>query len=190
MDERSVMTTARALLKAMKTLAKSLHPELVEEPTKSGPVTPDNIQLTLASCPEPVQAIYRELMETWRAAGGIIQSSKPGRIYLKMKTKAHRSGKFAQLPRKFNLAVLAGPRGKKPANMQIEWNLSQSVYAAYLDCISDEVARFEKAVTSLPGFERKGTITYLWMDEEFQLSHAQLLSKAIISLKNAEQGAP
>ena len=189
MDNQFDMKTAQALLKAMKTLVKSVRPELIEESTTSVPVTPDNIQLTLAACSQHVQAVYLELVDAWKAAGGTVQSPRPGRIYLKMKTKAHRSGRLAQYPRNFNLAVLAGPRGRKPANIQIEWNLSQSEFGSYLDCIPDAVARFEEIVTSLPGFEIKGTITYLWMNEKFQLSHAQLLSKAMISLKNTEQTA-
>lgn len=189
MNDQFDIEATQALLKAMRTLAKSVRPELIEEPTTSGPVTPDNIQLTLASCSEHVRAIYNELMETWREIGGTIQSPRPGRIYLKMKTKAHRSGRLAQLARNFNLVVLAGPRGKKPANAEVAWNLSRSEYGGYLDCVPDEVARFEGIVASLPGFERKGTITYLWMDENFQMSHEQLLSKAITSLKNAEQAA-
>lgn len=182
-------TSAKGLLKAMKTLAKSVCPELVEEPTASGPVTPDNIQLTLASCSQHIQTIYKELVEAWRAAGGIIQSPRPGRIYLKMETKAHRSGKFAQIPRKFNLAVLAGPRGKKPANIEVGWGLSRSQSAAYLDCIPDHVARFENIIASLPNFEINGSITYLWIDEKFQLSHAQLFVREMINLRRAEQAA-
>jgi len=188
-NEHFDMTTVKALLKAMKTLAKCVRPELVEEPPAYSPVTPDNIQITLASCSEQVQAIYRELMGSWKAADGIVQSPRPGRIYLRMETKAHRSGKFAQIARKFNLAVLAGPRGKKSANIQIEWDLSWAEYAAYLDCIPDEVVRFEHTVASLPGFERKGTITYLWMGETFQLTHARLLCDAMRSLKTAEEAA-
>jgi hypothetical protein len=187
MNDQFGTTNARALLKAMRLLAKSVRPELVEEPPTYSPVTPDNIQLTLASCSEHVQAIYMALMESWRMVGGTIQSPRPGRIYLKMETKAHRSGKFAQISRKFNLAVLAGPRGKKPANIEVGWGLSQSKSAAYLDCIPDKVTHFENTVASLPNFERKGTITYLWMNEKFQLPHAQLLIKEMISLKEAEQ---
>jgi hypothetical protein len=103
-----------------------------------------------------------------------------------METKAHRSGKFAQIARKFNLAVLAAPRGKKPANIGVGWGLSSSQSAAYLDCIPGDVARFEETVASLPNFERKGTITYLWMDENFQLDHAHVISKEMIRLKKAE----
>jgi hypothetical protein len=180
---------AQALLKAMKALAKSVRPGLVEERATSGPVTPDNIEGTLASCSEHVQAIYRELIKDWMEAGGTVQSPRPGRIYLKMTTKAHRSGKFAQIPRKFNLVVLAGARGKKPEHLQAGWDLSRSGSAAYLDCISEEVDRYERTIASLPGFERKGTITYLWMDERFQMAHLRLLGEAIIRLKNAERAA-
>lgn len=180
---------AKGLLKALKMLAESVQPELVEALTPSGRVSPDNIEMTLASCSEHVRSVYRELMKNWAAAGGTIQSPRPGRIYLKMKTKAHRSGKFAQLPRKFNLVVLAGPRGGKRVHIQVEWDLSRSESAAYLDCIPEEVDSFEETVASLPGFERKGPITYLWMDEEFQRLHVRLLSEAIVRLKNAEQAA-
>ncbi|HET9589162.1 MAG TPA: hypothetical protein VFO91_10270 [Anaerolineales bacterium] len=180
---------ASVLLKAMRTLAKSLQPELVEGKEPAAPVTPDNIEATLASCSEHVRAVFRDLIENWMAAGGTVQSPRSGRVYLKMKTKAHRSGRRSQIPRKFNLVVLAGARGRKPAHIQVEWDLSRSESAAYLDCIPDEVARFEKTVASLPGFERKGTITYLWIDEEFQRSHLQLLSEAIVRVKQAERAA-
>jgi hypothetical protein len=186
MDDQFGVSSANALIKAMKALAKSVRPDLVEEPTSSAPVTPDNIQLTLASCSEHVQEIYNILIESWRAAGGTVLCSRPGRIYLRMETKAHRSGKFAQIARKFNLAVLAAPRGKKPANIGVGWGLSSSQSAAYLDCIPGDVARFEETVASLPNFERKGTITYLWMDENFQLDHAHVISKEMIRLKKAE----
>ena len=186
MSDQFGVSSAKALIKAMKALAKSVRPELVEEPTKSAPVTPNNIQLTLALCSEHVQEIYKILMESWSAVGGVVLCPRRGRIYLKMKTKAHRSGKFAQIARKFNLAVLAAPRGKKPANIEIGWGLSSSQSAAYLDCIPDLVARFEDTITSLPNFERKGTITYLWMDENFQLDHARLIANEMIGLKKAE----
>lgn len=189
MNGRFHVGAAQALLKAMKTLAKSVRPELVEERTTSGSVTPDNIERTFASCSEHAQAIYREIIKDWTEAGGTIQCPRPGRIYLKMKTKAHRSGTFAQIPRKFNLVVLAGPRDKKSEHMQIEWDLSRSEAAAYLDCIPDEVDRYEKTIASLPGFERKGTITYLWMEEQFQMSHLRVMSDAMIRLKKAEEAA-
>ena len=189
MSDQFTLKTGQALLKAMKTLAQSVRPEQIESPTSSGPVTPANIQLTLAECSEHVQAIYRELVEAWKVAGGTVQCQKPGRIYLNLKTKEHKNGKFAKYPHNFNLVVLAAPLGKKPANLQVEWDLSRAEYGAYLDCIPDEVDRFEKVITSLPGFERKGTITYLWMDKKFQLVHAKTLSNAMITLKKAEQVA-
>ncbi|HMD67995.1 MAG TPA: hypothetical protein VKF42_03885 [Chitinivibrionales bacterium] len=46
------------------------------------PVTPDNIRLTLSACPDNVQAIYRILLQGWKAAGGTVQCAKPGRICL------------------------------------------------------------------------------------------------------------
>lgn len=186
-NEQFQITSVKALLKAMKALAKSVHPELVEPPAVYAPVTPDNIQKTLASCPEHVQAIYRELIESWSSVGGTIHCPRPGRIYLRMITKAHRSGKFAQLARKFNLIVMAAPRGKKPAIIEVTWGLSNSQSAAYLDCITGDVERFEEIVASLPNFERKGTITYLWMDENFQLDHARVLGDLMVTLRKAEQ---
>jgi len=189
MNDQFGISSAKVLVKAMKVLAKSVRSDLVEEPKSSVPVTPKNIQLTLASCSEHIQEIYNIFMEFWRAEGGTVLCSRPGRIYLRMETKAHRSGKFAQIARKFNLAVLAAPRGKKPANIEVGWGLSSSQSAAYLDCIPSDVARFEDTVASLPNFERKGTITYLWMDEKFQVDHAHLIAKEMINLKKAEIAA-
>lgn len=187
MNDKFDTAAARALLKAMRTLAGAVRPEMVGKPGTSGPVTPENIRRTLSSCPVHVQEVYRELMSGWKTAGGTVQCAKPGRICLKMKTKAHKSGWFAKIPRNFNLAVMAGPLNRKPANMQIGWNLSKSESAAYLDCIPDAVDRFEKHITNLPGFERKGTITYLWMGEYFQPDKTQLLLNAMVTLKQAEQ---
>ena len=66
-DQKFEISSAKALLKAMKALAKSVRPDQVEPPAVSAPapVTPNNIQQTLASCPEHVQAIYRELIESF-----------------------------------------------------------------------------------------------------------------------------
>jgi hypothetical protein len=189
MSDKFDVSAARSLLKAMRTLAKTVRPEMVGKPGTSGPVTPDNIRQTLLTCLVPVQEIYRQLMDGWKAAGGSVQCAKPGRIYLRMKTKEHARGWFAKIRRNFNLVVLAGPRNKKPANMQICWNLATVGSAAYLDCIPEEVDRFEKVIAALPGFERKGTITYLWIGEEFNPDKTALLLEAMVRLRKAEQAS-
>lgn len=113
------LKASHEIFKAMKSLAKSVLPEKIEKSVANISITPNNIQTTLDWCNGHIQSIYQELMKTWKIAGGTILCTRPGRIYLKIKTKAHRSGKLAQLPRNFNLAVLTSPRGSKPAYVQI-----------------------------------------------------------------------
>jgi hypothetical protein len=96
MSDQFDKKSAQALLNAMKTLAETVLPDKIENPSMPGPGTPDNIKATLSSCPGYVQAIYRELTEGWKAAGGTVQCARPGRIYLKMKTKEHKSGRFTK----------------------------------------------------------------------------------------------
>jgi len=185
MDDGFDAISARALIKTMKTLALTVQNELIEPPTTSGLVTPKNIEITLESCPKRVQAVYRELLGTWERAGGTIECNKPARIHLKLVTKAHRSGNYAQITRRFTMVSLAGPHGKNPAGMKVGWNLAEN----YLDCIPADVAKFERKIRALPGFERNKTVTYLWVGKGFEMTHAKLLGNAMIELKNAEQAA-
>ncbi len=180
----------RRVLQAMLQLARSVRPDLAEAPSQSKPVTPENVGGTLTQCPPVVQAIFKKVIAGWLGAGGTVQARKPGRISLKLKTKAHRSGWCARLPRNFNLLVLVAPKGKQPAHIQAEWNLARGEDTAYLDCIPEVVANYERTVSALPGFVRKGTLTKVFLNEKFTRRHAEALSTSIVSLKAAEYAAP
>ena len=171
-------------------MANSIRPELAKTPPQVKPVTPDNLRGTLVQCPPAVQGIFEKVIAKWLAVGGTVQAKDVGRIYLKLKTKAHRSGRCAQLPRNFNLLVLAASRGKQPAHIQAEWNLAHGEYAAYLDCIPAAVARHERIVAALPGFVRKGTLSRIFLDDRFSRRHTDTLVVSILSLKAAEEAAP
>lgn len=181
---------ARRVLQAMLKLARSIRPDLAETPPPSKPVTPDNVRGTMAQCPPAAQAIFKNLIARWQAAGGTVQAKSVGRIYLKLKTRAHSSGRCARLPRNFNLLVLAAPKGKQPAHIQAGWNLARSEYTAYLDCIPRLVGNYERTVAALPGFVRKGTLSRILLDEKFTRRHVEALAKCIVGLRAAEEAAP
>jgi hypothetical protein len=189
LDKTFTLAQAKRLLKAMKNLAGCIRPELAEPLPTVKPVTPDNMRGTLKLCPPEAQAIFKKLIAGWMGAGGIVQAKQTGRIYLRLKTKAHRSGTLAGLPRNFNLLVLAAPRGKVAAHIQVEWNLSRSKYGGYLDCVPNSVENFERAAMALPGFVRKGTLSRIFLHTGFSLAHAETLANAALALKTAEESA-
>jgi hypothetical protein len=188
--------SAKALLRAMRALAKSVQPELDEEEVfewdpnlpkmeiEVGPKTLAGIQETLQACEPRVQDLYATLIEGWNRAGGTVQCSRPGRIYLKFKTREHEFPGFGRLSHKFNLAVLAAPKGKRGPSIDVSWDLATRDYP-YLDYVADEVARFEDVVANLPGFEQQGTVTRLLIDEGFEPEHAAALLEAMLALKTA-----
>ena len=184
------LAQAKQLFKAMKTLAGCIRPELAEPPPPVKPVTPDNMRGTLKLCPAETQAIFKKLIAGWMGAGGVVQAKQTGRIYLRLKTKAHRSGNLARSPRNFNLLVLASPKGKVPAHLQAEWNLSRSQWGAYLDCVPGAVENYERTVMALPGFVRKGTLSRVFLHNGFSLAHAETLVHSMLALKAAEESAP
>jgi len=189
-DEAFGKPQVRALLRAMRNLVNAARPDLAETPPPSRPVTPDNVRQTLTGCPPAVRTVFKTLIFSWQAAGGTVQAKDAGRISLKMKTKAHESGWCARLPRNFSLLVLVAPRGAQPAHIQAEWNLAQGQDTAYLDCIPEAVAAYERTVTALPGFTRKGTLTRIMLDAGFVSEHRDSLVQSIVQLRAAEQEAP
>lgn len=187
-DEKMTTKQVGELVKAMKTLVESINPENIEASSTSKPVTPDNLNATLEVCDESTRQIFQLLVNGWEAAGGTVQCAKQGRIYLRLKTKAHKSGSAARVTRNFNLAVLAAPNGKTPANIQVTFGLADSnSQTAYLDCIPQEVAEFETEVSKMPGFERHGTIERIMLGNGFTLKHAKQLMKGMLTLKLAEE---
>ena len=175
-----------ALLDAMKKLARSICPELAGPPAVSKLVTPDNLRATLAMCSPQAQKVFTRLVQGWERENGTVQVKQPGRIYLRLKTKAHASGNYARLPRNFNLLVLAAPRGKMPAHIQATWRLANY----YLDCVPAVVQEYEESVESLPGFSRKGTLSRVLVGDDFTLADADVLLAMVLKVKAAERVAP
>lgn len=176
----------RKLLKAMSDLARSIRHDLVEDNKPFKPVTPTNIEQSLALCDAHTQAVFQKIIDEWKKANGTVLCGKVGRIDIKLKTKAHFSGNNARIERNFNLAVLACPKNKQNANIQVTWDLAKDEPWAYLDNIPEAVARYEKTLASLPGFEQKGTITRFVVDDSFQEKHVAVLITALRELKEAE----
>lgn len=119
-----------------------------------------------------MQQLYATLIEGWAQAGGTVQCMRMGRIYLKFQAREH----------KFNLAVLAAPKGKRGPAIDVDWNLATRDHP-YLDYVPEAVADFEATVSKLPGFEQQGTITRLVIGEAFQSEHADTLLKSMLALK-------
>jgi len=173
---------AKALLQAMYALAKAARPDFaVEEAFEWDPSLPKmtlevgaktlaGIQETLQACDPRVQQMYATLIESWNQTGGTVQCSRPGRIYLKFKSREHEFGEYGRQSHLFNLAVLAAPKGKRGPTIDVAWNLANGD-CVYLDYIPEQVARFEGIVSRLPGFEQQGTVTRLVINEEFQPAH-------------------
>jgi hypothetical protein len=88
------------------------------------------------------------------------------------------------------LLVLSSPKGKIPAHLEAAWGLSRSEGARYLDCIPDAVENYERTVMALPGFDRKGTLSRVFLHNGFSLAHADTLVNTILTLKAAEESAP
>lgn len=189
---------AKALLQAMRVMAKAAEPELAETKFIVDPNLPEmqidvgsqtraGIQETLQACEPRVQQMYATLIEGWNQAGGTAQCSRPGRIYLKFKSREHEFGEYGKQSHLFNLIVLAAPKGKRGPAIEVTWNLATRDYA-YLDYIPERVAHFEAAVSRLPGFTQEGTVTRLVIDESFQPTHTKALLEAMLELKAAGWG--
>jgi len=185
--------SAKALLSAMRALAKTAHkpkpkppiewpPNLPKPDIKVGAKTLAGIQETLQACEPRVQQMYAMLIEGWNQASGTVQCSRPGRIYLKFKSREHEFGEYGKQTHLFNLVVLAAPKAKRGASIDIAWNLATGDYA-YLDYVAEEVARFEAVVSNLPGFEQQEASSRLVVGETFQPEHARVLLEAMLALK-------
>lgn len=178
------------VLAAMDALVKSIDHRAVQPRQKSEPITPKNIQKTLDNCSPLARAHFERLIGAWRTSEGTVQSVKPGRIYLKMKTGAHSEGEVARTPRRFNLLTLVCRERGAPAFVQVAWGLADGERpSAYLDSIPEEVAAFEAVVSALPGFEQAGTVTRLMLDESVTPGHIDELVWAVMRLMSAEKMA-
>jgi hypothetical protein len=184
------ITSVQKLISAMAALAESIQHEAVQPRKKTGPVTPANIQATLDRCDPHTQNIFKRLIQAWQAAGGVVQATKLGRIYFKLKTRAHQAGTLARAEHRFTLLTLVSPKKGEKAIIQLAWGLADvDKLSAYLDCIPEAVSAYEEAVSALPGFEQKGTVTRLVLDSSFDDDHLDRLVWAVMALKAAESGA-
>jgi hypothetical protein len=188
-NEEFTQAKARALLTAMVTLAGTVVKEKVEAEPPSKPRTEPNLDATLKACPLEWAQVYTRLIAGWSEVGGIVQCPRAGRIYLRFKTHPHQSGRMSSQSHQFNILVLAAPKGKHGCQIDIANSPATNLYAAYLDCIPDEVNRFEQIAFALPGFVQEGTVTRIKLGAEFKPGHCQLLMDAISALKTAEEKA-
>ncbi|MBN1955584.1 MAG: YbjN domain-containing protein [Anaerolineae bacterium] len=187
--------SARKLVHALDNLAKKARepepepppvwgPSLPQLESQVGPKTRANIHETLLVCEPHVQQLYALLVDGWGQAGGIVQCMRPGRIYLKFQTREHQFGEAGIQSHRFNLVVLAAPKGKRGPSIDVAWDLGASK-GGYMDYAANQVADFERVVASLPGFEQKGTVTRLLVDEAFGLEQGHALLGAMLALKTA-----
>jgi len=192
--------SAKALLSAMRALAKAVQPELDEEEEfkwdprlpqmniKVGRVTLDRLQQTMLACEPRVRPIYAILIEGWHQAGGTVQCSRVGRIYLKLQTGEHEYGSYGRLSHRFTLAALAAPKGRRGPVIDVSWDMAEG-NNPYLSHVPEAVAQFQATVSCLPGFDQSTSITRLFIDEAFQPEDAEALLAAMVALKTAEAEA-
>ena len=195
-DEDFTRDDVKALLRGMYALVRSARPELAAEEQFAwcddlpemdisvGPKSLTRIAETLRECEPRVQQLYATLIEGWNQAGGTVLCNRVGRIYLKFKTLEQTLPGHGTAAHNFNLAVLAAPKGKRGPSIDIAWNTATSLYP-YLDYVAEDVARFEEAVSALPGFQQQGAVTRLLVDDAFRSEHAKHLLDAMLALRTA-----
>jgi len=186
---------AEAVVQALAKLARSRlanpepQPEFVwttpprRPDIRVGTKTLVNVHTTLSGCDEHAQAVFGQLLEGWGAAGGTIHCHRAGRIYLRFRTRDADKGPYGLYSHQFNLAVLAAPRGKHGARIEVAWNTGFH----YLQHIDERAAAFEAVVSLLPGHARRATVTQLALSDEFEAAHADLLLKAMVKLSDADR---
>jgi S1-C subfamily serine protease len=133
------------------------------------------IQATLDSCNETTRKIFTMLAGNWSMAGGMVRCNSVGRIYIKLDTIAS----------SFNLAVLATPKGDKPARVEITMGTASGNYP-YLSHIPEQVAHFEKIVSGLRSFKQEGTIHYIPVSVNVETKDAVILMGAMLNLKKKD----
>ncbi len=189
--ERFDLEKAGALVRALDALARSARPEPAETgevawnpqlpklDIRAGRGTLAGIRDTLLGCEPRVREIFALLVQGWHDAGGQIACQRQGRIYLRLKARGHQ----------FNLAVPAAPRGRRGPIIELSWGLSTYQFAGYLKHIPEDVARWEAAVSALPGFQAGDAIRWLVVGDEFGMDHARTLLDAMLQLKAASDRA-
>jgi hypothetical protein len=175
---------ARALLWALRHLAQNAcvpeqepyiwDPSLPAVNARLGQKTLAGIQAALLACEPRVRLMFVRLIEGWSKTGGTVHCYRPGRIYLRLRT---REGTHI-----FNLAVLTAPRGKRGPSIHVAWDLADGP-DAYLADAPGAVARFRAAVSTLPGLGRRTCTAHLRIDAAFQMPHVEQLLQAMRDLK-------
>ncbi len=148
------------------------------------PLVKLQIRETLRSVDESIQETFAIIIRGWMEAGGGIECSQPGRIYLKFRTCEHEYGRYGIHAHQFNLAVLTTVGSKEQPRIELAWNLASGPYA-YLEYAPEHVEHYERVISELPGFQHEDTLTYLVIDDTFRKEHATHLLTAMLDLKLA-----
>jgi hypothetical protein len=147
------------------------------------PIVKLHIRETLRAVETRVQDIFALLIQGWMDAGGIVECSQPGRIYLKFRTVEHEFGRYGILSHRFNLAVLSGVSSKEQPRIELAWKLASGPYA-YLEYAPEDVEKYEKVVSHLPGFQYDDSQPQLIIGDSFKKEHASQLLNAMLDLKS------
>jgi hypothetical protein len=100
---------AEELVMAMGALVSSIDHTAVKPKKRASRSTPNRVQASLDLCDPNTRATFERMVTGWKAAGGTVQCTKIGRIYLKMHTQPHKTGDLSRLARRFNLLTLICP---------------------------------------------------------------------------------
>lgn len=187
---------ATALIEAMDEFAQSviqgkveLEDRLEVEVTpkleiQTTPITFQCIHNSLQVCDSRIQEIFVGLIQGWHDAGGGVACDSPGRIYLRFETGEHEYGHYGVLCHRINLAVLIVPFQDPYARIEIAWSLASGQFA-YLDYAEQDVHRYQRIVSNLPGFDNQGIQKGIILGDSFRKEHAAELLEALLTLKSA-----
>jgi|GEM_PF-1582657 len=196
MDAAFTVNHARELLRALAALARAAQtpgpkPDLVWDQSLPplnvtvGRISLENMQETLRACVPRVRDRYALLINGWGQAGGTIQCSSPGRIYLKLETASRNLGpNIGYFAHKFTLLALVAPKNHHEARIDVDWNLTEGS-APYLDYIPEAVDHFQATVAKLPGYGQRGVVHSIDLTDAFDEPAAQALLIAALDLKAA-----
>lgn len=187
---------AKGLIHILHELARAAQPPPPEEPAlqwdphlpamalEASPKTLARIRETLRMCPVHARLTFVRLMEGWEQAGGGVRCVRPGRIYLKLRSRRHRCADGEERTHRFSLAVLVAPKTGHRVIVDLAWGLARGS-DAYLDYVPAAVAAFEDTVSTMPGFVQEEDDAHLRIDEAFQAEHAEQLLQAMVALRRA-----
>jgi hypothetical protein len=174
----------KALIKAMRQLARSVRVERVEPRPRRILVTPENICRTLDLCNPPVREIFDHLVTGWQNSGGSVLSRAAGRISLRLKSEPINDRDFSGSPQIHTLIVLTAAVENRAAAIGLAWDLGKAP-RGFLNHIPEEVGVFEAIAAGLPGFAVQGSRHSIHLDNPFNLEHAEALLRGMLRLKEA-----